>query len=36
MSKTKKIRMVNYLNRQTAFQIGAMWRAFGYKVVYVF
>ena len=34
--KTKKIRMVNYLNKQTAFQIGAMWKACGYNVVYVF
>lgn len=34
--KTKKIRMINYLNKQTAFQIGAMWKACGYKVVYVF
>ena len=34
--KVKKIRMINYLNKQTAFQIGAMWKAFGYKVLYVF
>ena len=33
--KVKKIRMSNYLNKQTAFQIGAMWRACGYEVVYV-
>lgn len=35
-NQTKKIRMLNYLNKQTAFQIGAMWKACGYKVVYVF
>mgnify|MGYP003598366508 CR=1 FL=1 len=34
--KTKKIKIVNYLNKQTAYQIGSMWRACGYKVVYVF
>jgi len=34
--KVKKIRMINYLNKQTAFQIGAMWKACGYKVLYIF
>jgi hypothetical protein len=34
--KTKKIRMVNYLNTQTAYQIGAMYKDCGYKVVYIY
>ena len=32
----KKIRMINYLNKQTAYQIGYMWKYLGYKVVYIF
>jgi hypothetical protein len=35
MKKVKKIKMNKYLNKQTAFQIGAMWRACGYSVIYV-
>jgi hypothetical protein len=31
-----KIRMINYLNKQTAYQIGNMWEYLGYKVVYVY
>ncbi len=34
--KTKKIRMIKYLNKQTAFQIVAIWRQLGYKVVYIY
>lgn len=33
--KIKKIKMINYLNKQTAIQIGAMWRQLGYKVIYI-
>lgn len=32
----KKIRMINYLNKHTAYQIGCMWKSLGYKVVYIF
>lgn len=35
-NKIKKIRMLNYLNKQTAFQVGSVWKSLGYKVVYVF
>jgi hypothetical protein len=34
--KIKKIRMINYLNEQTAHQIGAMYLDCGYKVVYIY
>ena len=35
-TKVKKIKVANYLTEQTAFQIGAMWRDCGYKVVYIY
>ena len=34
--KTKNIRMVSYLNTQTAYQIDAMYKDCGYKVVYIY
>lgn len=35
-TRIKKIIMSNYLNKQTAYQIGSIWEAFGYKIIYVF
>ena len=28
--------MYKYSNKQTAYQIGAMWKSLGYKVIYIY
>jgi hypothetical protein len=33
--KVKKIKVSKYLNKETLHQVAAMWRACGYKVVFV-
>lgn len=34
--KNKKIYMYHFLNKQTAYQIGKLYKMFGYRVKYIY